>query len=175
MKDEYEKFEVVMTAIIIKPARPDDPGRSGGDATYLLEQRSHKKKRYPLRWTVPGGHLDFNDFKSLPQDAHSTWYNVLERALKREVKEEVNIEIENIEYITSLIISHDDGHATLVISCIADYKSGEVTIQEEEVETFVWATFEEAKSYDLMDGILDELVMAENKRKGIKTEWQRFN
>ncbi len=64
--------------------------------------------------------------------------------------------------------------AMLVISCTADYKSGEVTIQEEEVETFVWATFEEAKSYDLMDGILDELVMAENKRKGIKTEWQRF-
>ncbi len=117
MKDEYEKFEVAITAIIIKPARPDDPGRSGGDATYLLEQRSHKKKRYPLRWTVPGGHLDFNDFKSLPQDAHSTWYNVLERALKREVKEEVNIEIENIEYITSLILSHDDGHACHLMYC----------------------------------------------------------
>ncbi len=32
----------------------------------------------------------------------------------------------------------------------------------------------EAKKYDLIDGIYDELVMAENKTKGIRSEWKRF-
>lgn len=36
-----------------------------------------------------------------------------------------------------------------------------------------WVSIEEAKNYQLIDGIYDELVMAENMRKGIKTEWQR--
>ncbi|KKT20682.1 MAG: hypothetical protein UW05_C0033G0007 [Candidatus Giovannonibacteria bacterium GW2011_GWC2_43_8] len=32
---------------------------------------------------------------------------------------------------------------------------------------------EEAKNYKLIDGIYDELAMAENRRRGKKTEWQR--
>ena len=36
-------------------------------------------------------------------------------------------------------------------------------------------TLAEAKQYDLIDGIYDELVMAENKRKGIAAdEWRRM-
>jgi len=35
-------------------------------------------------------------------------------------------------------------------------------------------TIEEAKKYDLIDGIYHELIMAENQRKGIKSEWKRF-
>jgi len=30
-----------------------------------------------------------------------------------------------------------------------------------------------AKNYQLIDGIYDELAMAENQRKGLKTEWKR--
>ena len=32
---------------------------------------------------------------------------------------------------------------------------------------------EEAKKYSLIDGIYDELVMADRRRKGIKGEWQK--
>ena len=39
----------------------------------------------------------------------------------------------------------------------------------------VWLTLEEAKKYNLIDGIYDELVMAENMRSGKKLEWQRFS
>ena len=51
---------------------------------------------------------------------------------KREVKEEVGLEIEHVEYVTSLATVHEDGSPSLVISCVADYVSGEVHLQEGE-------------------------------------------
>ncbi len=148
--------EVAITAIIIK------------DKKYLITRRSADKRRFPGKWTVPGGKLEVGDYVNLPKDTEFYWYNVLEKVLKREVQEEVGLGIENIEYLTSLARVHEDGNPSLVISCIADYKSGEVTLQEEEADDFSWVTLEEAKDYDLIDGIYDELVMAEKKLKGEK-------
>lgn len=155
--------EVVITAIIIK------------DERYLITRRSPNKKRFPGMWTVPGGKLETNDYVNLPKETKDYWYNVLEKVLKREVSEEVGLQIKNIEYVTSLATVHGDGNPSLVISAMADWESGEVKLQEEETDKFEWVTLEEAKNYDLIDGIYDELVMADNKRKGVKTEWQRFN
>lgn len=154
--------EIVTTAIIIK------------DGKYLITRRSPNKKRFPGMWTVPGGKLETDDYVHLPKDTTDYWYNVLEKVLKREVKEEVGLEIENIEYVTSLATVHGDGNPSLVISCIADYVSGEVILQESETDKYEWVSLEESKNYDLIDGIYDELVMADNKKKGIKAEWKRF-
>lgn len=164
---KYTPFEVVITAIIVK------------DGKYLITRRSLQKPRFPGMWTVPGGHLDPSDFTDMPKETEDYWYNVLEKTLRREVKEEVGVEINNIEYVTSLGTVHEDnlsGQAispSLVISCLADYVSGEVILQEEETDKCEWVSLEEAKNYKLMDGIYDELVMADNKRRGIKTEWKR--
>lgn len=43
----------------------------------------------------------------------------------------------------------------------------------EESDKFAWVTVEEAKDYDLIDGIYDELVMAAKARTGQKSEWAR--
>jgi 8-oxo-dGTP pyrophosphatase MutT (NUDIX family) len=153
--------EVAITAIIVK------------DNKYLIIRRSPNKKRFPGMWAVPGGKMETSDYLKLPKDTRYYWYNVLERTLKREVGEEVGLEITNIEYITSLATVHEDGSPSLVISCVADYVSGEVGLQEGETDKFAWVTLEEAKGYDLIDGIYDELVMTENHRKGIKEEWKR--
>ena len=125
-------------------------------------------------WTVPGGKLETDDYINLPKETKDYWYNVLEKVLKREVMEEVGLEIKNIEYVTSLATVHGDGNPSLVISAMADWASGEVTLQKDETDKFEWVSLGEAKKFELLDGIYDELVMAENKRKGIKTEWQRF-
>ena len=125
-------------------------------------------------WTVPGGKMETSDYLKLPKDTEHYWYNVLERTLRREVKEEVGIDIDHIEYVTSLATVHDDNSPSLVISCLADYVSGEVKLQPEESDQYVWVDLEEARNYQLIDGIYDELVMAENQRKGRKFEWQRF-
>lgn len=153
--------EVVITAIIIK------------DGKYLITKRVATKKRFPNMWTVPGGRLETSDYVNLPKDTKDYWYNVLEQVLRREVREEVGIAIQNIEYVTSLATIHADGAPSLVISCMADWESGEVTLQKEETDEFAWISLEEAKKYDLLDGIYDELCMAEARRRGEKSEWKR--
>lgn len=153
--------EVVITAIVVK------------DGRYLITRRSPNKRRFPGRWTVPGGKLEAVDYLDLPKDTEHYWYNVLEQTLRREVREEVGLEIDKIEYVTSLATVHDDSSPSLVISCMADYVGGEVRLQPEESDDFAWVNLEEAKNYDLIDGIYDELVMVADKRAGKTTEWQR--
>jgi 8-oxo-dGTP pyrophosphatase MutT (NUDIX family) len=153
--------EVAITAIIVK------------DGKYLITRRSPNKKRFPGKWTVPGGKLETDDYINLPKDTTDYWYNVLEKVLRREVSEEVGLAITNITYVTSLATIHTDGNPSLVISCLADYDSGEVTLDVDEADDYRWVTLEEAKAYDLIDGIYDELVMADNQRRGVRTEWQK--
>jgi len=187
-KNQY-LHEVAITAIIVKDPsagasteqiRPELTVEglsrmSSGQAEYLITRRSPNKKRFPGMWTVPGGKMETSDYLKLPKDTQYYWYNVLERTLRREVKEEVGIDIDNIEYVTSLATVHPDGSPSLVISCLADYVGGDVELREEESDKYAWVNLEEAQKYNLIDGIYDELVMAEKKRKGEKSEWQRFN
>ena len=70
---------------------------------------------------------------------------------------------------------HADGSPSLVISCIADYAGGEIKLQESELVGHTWVSLSEAENYELIDGIYDELVMAENHRNGTKSEWSRFS
>jgi len=161
MENKY-LHEVAITAIVVK------------DDKYLITRRSPNKKRFPGMWTVPGGKMETDDYLKLPKETENYWYNVLERTLRREVKEEVGIDIDNIIYVTSLATVHADGSPSLVISCVADYVSGDIILQEEELDQYAWVSLEEAKNYKLIDGIYDELVMTDNQRKGKKTEWQRF-
>lgn len=159
-KNQY-LHEVAITAMIVK------------DGRYLITRRAPAKKRFPGMWTVPGGKLETSDYLKLPKDTENYWYNVLERTLNREVKEEVGIDIDHITYVTSLATVHTDGSPSLVISCMADYVSGDVTLQPEELDQYAWVTLEEAKIYQLIDGIYDELAIAEQQRKGVRSEWQR--
>lgn len=153
--------EVVITAIIVK------------DGKYLITRRSPLKKRFGGMWTVPGGKLETSDYVNLPKDTKDYWYNVLEQVLRREVKEEVGLAIKNIEYVTSLATIHADGAPSLVISCMADWESGEVVLQESETDKSAWVSLEEAKDYELLDGIYDELRMADARARGEKSEWKR--
>lgn len=162
MENNNNLHEVVITAIIVKEGK------------FLITQRAKAKKRFPGRWTVPGGKLDTSDYLSLPKDTQEYWYNVLEKTLRREVKEEVGIEIDNIQYVTSLATIHGDGNPSLVISCMSNYVSGEIALQPDETVNFAWVSLEEAKNYDLIDGIYDELVIAERKREGEKVIWKRY-
>jgi 8-oxo-dGTP pyrophosphatase MutT (NUDIX family) len=163
METNQYLHEVAITAIIVK------------DGKYLITRRSPNKRRFPGMWTVPGGKMEANDYLQLPKDTEFYWYNVLERTLRREVGEEVGIDINNIEYVTSLATVHVDGSPSLVISCMADYVSGDIKLQLEENDQFAWVNLEEAKNYQLIDGIYDELLMVDKKRRGERSEWQKSN
>lgn len=152
--------ELAITAIIIK------------DGKYLITHRSNPNKKFYDMWTVPGGRLELSDYARFEKDTTHHWYTILEKVLHREVKEEVGLEIDNINYLTSIAMKVG-AYPSVILSFLADYKNGEVLLQEEELDQAEWVTLEEAKNYNLIEGIYDELVMAENHRNGVKSEWQK--
>lgn len=153
--------EVAITAIVVK------------DGKYLITRRVPTKKRFPGKWTVPGGKLETSDYANLPKDTEDCWYNVLERVVRREVKEETGLEIRKIAYVTSLATIDKEGTPVLIISCMADWESGEVVLQESETDKYAWVSFEESKDYDLIGGIREELQMTEARRRGDRSEWKK--
>lgn len=158
--DPNKAHYVVATAIIIK------------DGKYLITKRSPKEMAFPNRWTVPGGKLELKDYKDKPKDTASHWYNVLENLLKREVIEETSLEIRNIRYLTSLTFIRPDDIPVLVLSFFADHKKGDVQLSQDLVD-YAWVTLGQAKRYDLIEGIYEELEMLENKLKGIDAAWRQ--
>lgn len=163
MAENQYLHEVAITAIICK------------DDRYLVIKRSPTKKRFPNMWTVPGGKLETSDYTDRPRDTEAYWYNILEYALQREVQEEVGIKIKNVDYLTSLATVHDDGAPSIVISCSAQYESGEIKLQEEEAVESRWVTTAEAAGLELIDGIYEEFVMFDERRSGRRTLWVRAN
>lgn len=152
---------VVATGIIIKEGK------------FLIAKRSPHEKRWPSRWTVPGGKLEQSDYtKRTPDTSAGQWYNVFEELLRREVMEEVGLHIKNIRYLANLAFIRSDGIPTLVISLFADYDKGDVKLSSELTE-YAWVTLEEAKQYDLIEGIYEELEMLNHYlRHGSLGEWK---
>jgi 8-oxo-dGTP pyrophosphatase MutT (NUDIX family) len=141
-------FEISVTAIIRRI-----------DGRFLLLRRSGNKKRFPNKWTVPGGHVERKDYIYQSPNPDGWWYGVLEDAVRREVKEEAGVHIKNIRYLTSMVTEHKG--SVIVISMVADLDgSDSVTFNEDESSDFVWANATEAESIDLIAGIHDELILA---------------
>ena len=145
-----ELHRVVSTAIIHKKGK------------FLILKRSLDKKVWPGKWTVPGGGLTVDDYINTPKTTESIWYSALEKNLRREVKEECDLEIDDIRYLLDLVFIRPDGIPVVTLSFLADYKSGEVKLNEESVD-YAWVSLQEAKSYDLIEGILGELELASKK------------
>lgn len=89
------------------------------------------------------------------------------------MSEEAGIEIKNIRYVTSLADAREDDDPSLVISCLAEWASGDVRLDQSMVD-FRWVTLEEAKSVDLIEGIFEEIQIADKVLKdGSAREWSK--
>jgi len=151
--DENKTHYVAATGIVVK------------DGKHLITKRAEWEKAFPGKWTVPGGKLEVKDYKDRPKDTSNHWYNILEDLLKREVKEETGVNIKNIKYLTSMTFIRPDNIPVLVISLYCDYDSGEVRLSEDMTD-YAWVSLEEAKNYDLIEGIYEELEMLDKILKG---------
>ncbi len=160
-----ELHRIVSTAIIHK--------NEGGEIKYIITKRSPHKKVFPNKWTVPGGGLETDDYTTTPANKDGCWYYALSVSLRREVKEEVNLEIGFIKYLLDLALIRPDGIPVITFSFYAPYKSGEVKLDADATE-FVWATYEECKKYDLIEGILDEIRMVDEILHGKSEEDVKF-
>lgn len=99
----------------------------------LIAQRSEKMK-LPLKWEFPGGKLKEGENE--------------EQAIRREIKEELNIEILPIKRISSNI--HDYGSFKInLIAYLCDYIAGEIELLEH--KDFKFVDFEKLLDYDLAE------------------------
>lgn len=156
---------VVATAIIVKPRIRAEHGAGQGRQVfeYLIAKRAAREKAFPNKWTVPGGKLVLHEYSHLPKvEGYVGWYNVVDWVLKREVKEEVGLEIGRPEYVCDVVFVRPDGYPVVTLSYTAPYKSGEVKLCKDLTDS-AWVTLEEAKKYDLINGIWDEIRMVEER------------
>ena len=142
---------------------------------FLITKRADWEKAFPGKWTVPGGKLEVLDYALREKDTSSHWYNVLEDLAKREVREEVDLEIKNLDYVTSLVYLRSDKIPSLIISLWAESAEGEIRLCDA-LTNYKWVTLEEAKGYDLIEGIYEELEILDGKLKtGKMDEWKLTN
>jgi 8-oxo-dGTP diphosphatase len=101
----------------------------------LICQRK-KGGRYEFKWEFPGGKL---------KNGETT-----EQCLRRELREELTIEIHSIERIQTQAAYYEDGGMFNVSYCFLSGFEGEP--QNNVFEQIRWVTVEELKYMDLLDG-----------------------
>ncbi len=101
----------------------------------LICQRK-KGGRYELKWEFPGGKLENGE--------------TTEQCVRRELREELSIEIHSIERIQSQAAYYEDGGMFNVAYC---FISGYTEEPKNNVfEQICWVTLEELKHMDLLEG-----------------------
>jgi len=161
MYDKNQAHYVVVTGVLIK------------DGKFLITKRAEWEKAFPGKWTVPGGKLEVLDYVLRKKDTSHHWYNVFEDLLRREIKEEVRLEIKNIGYITSMVYIRSDKIPTIIVSLFAEPTTEKIILCPALTE-YAWVSLEEAKNYDLIEGIYEELEILDKHLKGKELEgWKK--
>lgn len=135
----------------------------------LLIKRPMHKKRFPGRWSVPGGKLEADDHSGEPDTKDNTYYSPLEACVRREVFEETGLVIEGLTYVDSMVTVPEDGPPSLIVSFYAELASDSVVavkMQANEVDEAVWVPITRIDQFDLIEGIGEEIYAA-FARKGI--------
>ena len=96
----------------------------------LVTQRS-EKMNLPLKWEFPGGKIENNE--------------TAENCLLREIKEELNIEIEILDKLEPKSFDYESFSINL-IPFLAKYVAGEITLTEH--KEFKWLYTEELRNLD---------------------------
>lgn len=153
---------VVVTGIVVKK-------EADGGLKFLIAKRAPTEKAFPNKWTVPGGKLVRTEYENLPKRPYTPdqkpasaseapqWYNMVEWVLRKEVREEVNVEIRNPQYLTDLVFIRPDGYPVATLSFWCWYVSGDAK-PGKDLTAVAWVTAAEAKQYDLIEGIAEEIA-----------------
>lgn len=142
------QLNIAVTCIIIDPSDK-----------VLITRRHKDKKKWPGKWTLPGGQLEDTDYIGTPTKINNQWYGTLENCVRREVLEETGITLPKqnpLYYLCNIAVP-----GTLIVSFFTyttvyshEYK---IVLQENECDDYAWIDFKDVKKYDLIDGIEGEL------------------
>lgn len=103
---------------------------------YLLAQRGDTEKHHAGVWSLPGGNVD-----------NEVGDSIIERTLKRELDEEVGIEIQDgISLVyTNGFIKDSDGSHVINLTFLCRWKSGEAKPLEDTAKV-AWYSLKELKA-----------------------------
>ena len=113
---------IVVTALIKNPSKDK----------FLIVKRKDSSKIHPGLWVFPGGKVNYSE------DIFS--------ALKREIKEETNLNIKVLKKISEYEYYRDDGKLTFGL-CYEAISSSENVIISSELDDFKWVTKKEFSDY----------------------------
>ena len=118
---------------------------------FLIIKRSPNETAFPGKWSFPGGKLERGE-------------NIMQ-TLKREVKEEVGLEIENNykKFLKDFTFIRTDGINVVGMCFEVKAKHENVIIPKKEFDEYKWVTPEEFESYDHIEGMEEEVNLAFKK------------
>ena len=151
MEDVQEKAHYVSVTGIIR----------NSEGKYLICKRSPNEKVFPSKWCVPGGKIQKGDFVDTPKNTEDHWFDIFEKTLHREIFEETGLKIKEIGYVSNLALIRPNGFSTLIVSLHAQHDEGEVKLDENELVDSAWVSLEEAKNYDLIENIYEQIEKVE--------------
>lgn len=139
-----------------------------GIVRFLIAKRAPTEKAFPNKWTVPGGKLVRSEYEQLPNRPYKLgaesptpqWYNMCEWLVRKEVMEEVNVDVKGLQYLTDLVFIRPDGYPVITLSFWCWYVAGEPKPGKDLTEV-AWVTAAEAKQYDMIEGIPEEIADVE--------------
>jgi ADP-ribose pyrophosphatase YjhB (NUDIX family) len=119
------------------------------DDKFLLAQRSFKELQAPGVWSIPGGKVEGN-----------VGLGVVEETLKKEIMEEVGIEIKNKPvYLGSDAFVRVDGAHVVGLCFLCDWQSGQARALED-TEQIKWFSLEELQNFKDTKPFLKSLINA---------------
>lgn len=133
------------------------------DGRCLILKRSEKEKVHPGKYCVPGGKLEWGQMDiSRPTRLNGDvldFEGAVEELLIREAKEEAGIDIEReLKYINSVAFVRPDEIPVVLVKFAAKYKGGKVIVEEGAFADYAWVNEAEAKNYDCIKGIPEEIA-----------------
>ena len=131
------QITILVNAVVVK------------DNKILLSQRSSEEEHAPGKWTIPGGKVDFKEE-----------VGILQETAKREVREEVGIEIKDeMKLLTNNTFQHlEDGEKVLAIVFFCYYKSGEIKALEDTIDV-KWVKEEDIDKYQFHHQVVKNYVI----------------
>lgn len=142
MKHTLTKEKISLHILLVK-------GWVEKEGKFLIAQRSLDELHMPGAWSLPGGKVG--------NDADE---DVLIKTLKKEIKEETNIIIDDtMEFVYSSAFTRQDNVRVIGLTFLCRYKSGESLPLSETIE-LKWLTLEELSLFTPVEDFLKKEINA---------------
>ncbi|MFC7071551.1 NUDIX domain-containing protein [Halovenus rubra] len=118
------------------------------DGEYLFIERGEKEDHAAGILSFPGGKIEATDGG-----------DAIRAAARREIAEEVGVEVGTVEYVTSSMFEDDTGTPCLNVVTLCEYVDGEAHAKAtDEVATIHWLSPTEARDHDDVPRFVAEYV-----------------